>query len=85
MANKGKGKDKDNVTILLIPNYDHIFFTHRSDPIALNSSYMTYLFQAQSAQSPFRLFFSRLLSFTVDLLISAYTAYWSTWSVRQTH
>jgi len=34
---------------------------------------------------PFGLFLPRLLSFTVDLLISAYTAYWSTWSVHQTH
>jgi len=43
------------------------------------------LSQLDCGVSPFGLFLPRLLSFTADLLISAYTAYWSTWSVRQTY
>jgi len=43
------------------------------------------LSQLDCGVSPFELFLPWLLSFTADLLISAYTAYWSTWSVRQTH
>ena len=38
-----------SVTILLTLNHDHISFTHRSDPIALDSSYMTHLLRSQSA------------------------------------
>jgi len=37
------------VTIWLTLNYDHISFTHRSNPIALDSSYMTHLLRSQSA------------------------------------
>jgi len=37
------------VTILLTLNHDHISFTHRSNLIALNSSYMTHLLRSQSA------------------------------------
>ena len=43
------GLSKVSVTILLTLNHDHISFTHRSDPIALDSSYMTHLLHSQSA------------------------------------
>jgi len=36
------------VTILLTPNHDCSLFTHYSDPIALDSSYMTHLLRSQS-------------------------------------
>ena len=45
------------VTTFLIPNYYYFILTHHSDPIAFDSSHMTYLFQAQSA----------LLRFTAEL------------------
>ena len=38
-----------SVTILLTPNHDCSIFTHYSDPIALDSSYMTHLLRSQSA------------------------------------
>jgi len=45
------------VTTFLIPNYDYFIFTHHSDLVALDSTHMTYLLQAQSA----------LLRFTAEL------------------
>jgi len=37
------------VTILFTPNYDCFLFTHHSNPIAPDSSFMTYLLRSQSA------------------------------------
>ena len=45
------------VTTFLILNHDYFIFTHHPNPVALDSTYMTYLFQAQSA----------LLRFTAEL------------------
>jgi len=45
------------VTTFLIPNHYYFILTHYSDPTTFDSSYMTYLFQAQSA----------LLRFTAEL------------------
>jgi len=50
-------QDEGHVTTFLILNYDYFIFTHHSDPVALDSTHMTYLLQAQSA----------LLRFTAEL------------------
>ena len=43
--------------LFIIPNYYYSILTHHSDPIAFDSTHMTYLLQAQSA----------LLHFTAEL------------------
>ena len=66
-------------------NYYDIPFTHRSDPITPDSSYMTYLLRSQSAR--LRTFFL----YTISLMIThpdsfRMTSYLRlTWSVHQTH
>jgi len=74
-----------DVTILLTPNHDCFFFTHHSDPIAPDSSHMTYLLRSQSAwlQSFPLQTISLMITHLDSLPMTPYLR--STWSVCQTH